>query len=98
MDKPGEAGFGWKLELAEGSKNKCTVVEGRTPANRAIRIYNDELGTSYISQKFAVQPWRWYVAELWVNSEGMYALDFAPKVLASRWSSCTKKSKRLPTA
>ena len=78
--RPGEESFVWELELAEGKKNECTVVEGHRPGVRAIRLYNDELGASFIKQEFAVRPWRWYVAEVWVNSEGMYAFDFAPKI------------------
>ncbi len=76
--KPSDKDFGWKLELAKGPKNKCTVVEGREPGTKAIRVYNDELGASFISQEIVVRPWRWYVAEIWVKSDGMYALGFAP--------------------
>jgi hypothetical protein len=91
--KPGDADFGWTVDLAQGQKSECTVVSvkqpaeivpvvyrpapaGRTPGPAAIRLYNDELGTSYISQEVTVQPGRWYVAEVWVNSEGMASLDF----------------------
>jgi hypothetical protein len=79
--EPGEANFGWTLELAKGQRSACTVVEGRSRGSRAVRIYNDELGDSYISQEIAVRPWRWYVAEVWVNSKGMRALGFAPYLL-----------------
>jgi len=77
---PGAEEFVWKLELAAGEANECTVVEGHQAGTTALRIYHDELGVSYISQEIQVEPWRWYVAELWVNSEGMAAFDFAPKI------------------
>ena len=78
LGHPGEETFGWTLELAEGQLSECSVVEGRRPGSRAARIYNDELGESCISQEIAVRSWRWYVAEVWVNSAGMRALGFAP--------------------
>ena len=77
---PGDKDVGWKLKLAKGQKSECTIVQGPQAGTHAIRIYNDELGTSFISQEFAVRPGRWYVAEVWVKSEGMYAFDFAPKI------------------
>ena len=70
--KPGDKDFGWELDLAKGEKNECTVVRGRSPESRAIRIRHYELGSSQITQQVAVRPWRWYVAEVWVNSTGMY--------------------------
>lgn len=78
--EPGKEGFGWELDLAAGENNECTVVAGRVPGGRALRLYHDELGVSYVSQEMTVEPWHWYVAEIWVNSEGMAALDFAPSV------------------
>jgi len=78
QSKPGDPDFGWTLDLAKGQKSECTVVEGHRPGTTALRLYNDELGASYVSQEIKVQPWRWYVAEVWVNSEGMAAFDFAP--------------------
>ncbi len=69
---PSEESFGWTVELAEGEKNECTVVEGHQPETYAVRIYNDERSSSGISQNVAVRPWRWYVAEVWVKSDGMY--------------------------
>ena len=54
------------------------VPPGGQPGAAAIRIYQDELGASCISQEIKVQTWRWYVAEVWVNSEGMATFDFAP--------------------
>ena len=78
--KPGEDGFGWVVDLAKDQKSECTVVEGRGPGTSAIRVYHDELGASYLSQKVAVRPWRWYVAGVWVNSQEMAAFDFAPCV------------------
>ncbi len=79
--EPGENNFGWVMDLAKDQKSECTVVNGRRPGSRAIRIYNDELGESYIIQEIAVRPWRWYVAEVWVNSEGMRNLGFAPYLM-----------------
>ena len=93
--KPGEADFGWTVELAEGENNECaveTVIHpaevaptsyyavppGKQPGATAIRIYHDELGASRVSQEITVQPWRWYVAEVWVNTEGMATFDWAP--------------------
>ncbi len=70
--KPGQESFVWRVELAEGEMNECTVVEGPLPGTSAVRIYNDERSSSGIDQKFAVRPWRWYVAEVWVKSDGMY--------------------------
>ena len=78
--KPGNADFGWTLDLAEGQRSECAVVEGHQPGTTALRLYHDELGASHISQEIKVQPWRWYVAEIWVNSEGMAAFDFAPSL------------------
>ena len=77
---PGEADFGWSLELAEDQPSDASVVEGRRPGATAIRIHHDELGTSYVSQTVKVQPWRWYVAQMWVNSERMAAFGFAPVI------------------
>ncbi len=74
--RPGEENFGWKIERDESGNNTCTVVEGQRPGARAVRIYNDERGSSGISQQVAVRPWRWYVAEVWVNTDGMYALGW----------------------
>lgn len=82
MGVPGQEDFGWVLDL-RATHQECTVVQGRLPGRQAIRFYNDELGTAFISQTFAVRPWRWYVGEVWVNSEGMFALDFAPNVSLS---------------
>ena len=78
---PGDADFVWAVELAKDQASECTVVEGRQPGTTAIRIYHDELGASYISQKIKVDPWRWYVAQIWVNSEAMAAFDFAPRAI-----------------
>ena len=75
---PGTEEFVWKLELAAGEANECTVVEGRTAGSHALRVYNDELGSSYVSQELSVRPWRWYIADVWVNIEGMYCLGFSP--------------------
>ena len=73
--RPTDNEFGWNLELAKDQQSELTAVEGRTPETRAVRFYNDKLGTSRISQKFAVRPWRWYVAEVWVKTDGMYPAD-----------------------
>jgi hypothetical protein len=73
--EPGSPAFGWNLELAKGQKSKLTVVKGRTGQTQAVRFYNDVRGTSSISQKFAVRPWRWYVAEVWVKTDDMYPAD-----------------------
>ena len=67
--------FGWGLTLAPNQPSECTVVQGRSAARRALRVYNDELGKSFVSQSVVVQPWRWYVAEVWVKSDGMYSPD-----------------------
>ncbi len=56
------------------------VLPGQRPGATAIRIYHDELGASRISQEIEVQPWRWYVAEIWVNTEGMATFDFSPTI------------------
>ena len=74
QDEPGEESFGWKIELDESENNTSTVVEGQRPGVRAVSIYNDERDSSGISQQVAVRPWRWYVTEVWVNTDGMYAL------------------------
>ena len=71
-----EADRGWKLELAKDQESRVTIAEGHKPGTRALRIYNDERGSSTISQKFAVEPWRWYVAEVWVNTEKMYPIGW----------------------
>ena len=73
--EPGEEDFGWTLELAKGEQSECSVVEDRGAENLALRIYNDELDGSFVSQAVAVRPWRWYVAEVWVKSDGMYSPD-----------------------
>ena len=73
--KPGSEAFGWNLELAKGQKSELTVVKGRMEQTRALRFYNDVRGTSNISQKFTVRPWRWYVAEVWVKTDEMYPAD-----------------------
>ena len=78
--RPGETDFVWSVELAKDQPSAATVVEGRQPGTTAIRIDHDELGASYITQKIKVQPWRWYVARMWVNSERMAALGFAPVI------------------
>jgi len=77
---PGGDDFGWTVELVPNQASECTVVEGRTPGSTAIRVYHDELGASHISQDIKVQPWRWYVVEVWVNTEGMATLDFSPTI------------------
>ena len=74
--KLADTDLGWKLELAKDQKSRVTVVEGHKSGARALRIYNDQRGSSYISQKFAVEPWRWYVAEVWVNSQEMYPVGW----------------------
>ena len=56
------------------------VLPGQRPGATAIRIYHDELGASHITQEIEVQPWRWYVAEIWVNTEGMATFDFSPTI------------------
>ncbi len=81
--KPGEASFGWTFDLAKGQKSECAVVAGRKPGTSAIRLYNDELGASFVSQEIKVQPWRWYAADVWVNTEGMALFDFAPTISLS---------------
>lgn len=73
--EPGEENFRWTLELAKDQQSECSVVAGRGSESRTVRIYNDELGGSFISQVIAVRPWRWYVAEVWVKSDGMYIPD-----------------------
>ncbi|MBI3921612.1 MAG: hypothetical protein HY318_09365, partial [Armatimonadetes bacterium] len=78
--KPGDAGFGWTLDLAKGQKSECTVVQGRKPGTTALRLYNDELGASFVSQEIKVRPGRWYLAEVWVNTEGMATFDFSPTI------------------
>lgn len=49
QSKPGDTDFGWTLDLAEGQQSECTVVEGLQPGTPALRLYNDELGASYVS-------------------------------------------------
>ena len=73
--EPGEEHFGWTLELAQGQQNACSMLGGRVPEIRTLRIFNDTIGASFISQGVTVRPWRWYVAEVWVNSDGMYSPD-----------------------
>ena len=46
-----------------------------TPATPCLRIYNDERGRSFVRQQIDVEPWRWYVAEAWVQSDQMYSPD-----------------------
>ena len=77
---PGSDDFGWTVDLAKDQPSECTVVQGRTAGSTALRIYHDELGSSFVSQKIEVEPWRWYVAQIWVNSEKMAAFGFAPSV------------------
>ncbi len=77
---PGDTSFGWTLNLAKDQKSECMVVQGRKPGTTAVRLYNDELGVSSIGQDIKVQPWRWYAAEVWVNTEGMALFDFAPTI------------------
>ncbi|MFV2069653.1 MAG: hypothetical protein ACC645_22025 [Pirellulales bacterium] len=78
--KPGEADFGWTVELAKGQESEAVVVEGRQPGTAAICLRHDELGSSTIRQKIEVEPWRWYVAQMWVNSERMAAFGFSPSI------------------
>ena len=73
--RPTDQEFGWNIEPAQDQQSELTVVEGRTPETWAVRFYNDQRGTSRISQQFAVRPWRWYVAEVWVKTDGMYPAD-----------------------
>ena len=77
---PGSDDFAWTVELAQDQPSECTVVQGRTEGSTALSIYHDELGASHVSQEIKVEPWRWYVAQVWVNSEAMAAFDFAPSV------------------
>ena len=49
---------GWTLELATGLHSECSVVAGRGSQSGALRIYNDELGGSFIRQLIDVRPWR----------------------------------------
>ena len=62
-----------------GTSNR-PLLPGQQPGAAAIRIYHDELGASHITQEIQVQPWRWYVAEIWVNTEGMASFDFSPSI------------------
>ena len=71
----GAKSFGWTLDLAKDQKSECSVVAGRNSKGHGLRVYNDERGRSFIRQEIAVRPWRWYVAEVWVNSDGMYSPD-----------------------
>ncbi len=80
LGKPGDTDFAWKMDLAQDQKSECSVVQGHRAGVTAVRIYNDELGASFLIQDVKVQPWRWYVADVWVNSEGMAAFDFAPSI------------------
>ena len=50
--------FGWTLETATEHQGECSVVEGRLGNSRALRFYNDERSSSFISQEINVQPWR----------------------------------------
>ncbi len=52
--KPDSRDFGWKIELAEGQKNKCALAQGRSPGSKAVSFYNDERSSSCISQEFTV--------------------------------------------
>ena len=72
---PGDKTFGWEAALAANQTSQCEVVAGRSSTTRGLRIFNDERGESFISQKIPVRPWRWYVAEVWVKSDGMYSAD-----------------------
>ena len=65
-------------EVVEPSYKR--VLPEQQPGATAVRIYHDELGASRISQEIEVQPWRWYVAEVWVNTEGMATFDFSPTI------------------
>ena len=76
--EPGTAESGWILDTRAGAATVCTVVSGRTPEAKALRLYNDELGKAYVHQTVTVHPWRWYVAEVWVNTENMASFGFAP--------------------
>ena len=78
--KPRGDDFAWSIEPAKNQGADFSVVEGRTPDTTALRVYRDELGRAQISQKIKVEPWQWYVATIWVNSENMAAFDFAPFV------------------
>jgi hypothetical protein len=80
LGTPGEADFAWDLELAKEQKSEAVVVEGRQPGTTAICLRHDELGGSEIRQKIQVQPWRWYFAQMWVNSERMAAFGFSPSI------------------
>ncbi len=82
--EPDGEDFAWALELAKDQQNDCSLLEGRRPENRTLRIYNDELGRSFISQEIVVRPWRWYVAEVWVKSDGMYHSDVRVTLASGR--------------
>ncbi|MCH2114820.1 MAG: hypothetical protein MK171_07925 [Pirellulales bacterium] len=73
--KPGNEVFGWTLDLAEDQPGGCKVVEGRDAESRDLRLFNDKRGESFVSQTVAVRPWRWYVAEVWVNTDQMVSPD-----------------------
>jgi general stress protein YciG len=73
--QPSQENFGWRLDLAADQHSECALVDGRGADSRTLRIYNDELGGSFINQTIDVRPWRWYVAEVWVKSDGMYSPD-----------------------
>jgi hypothetical protein len=72
---PGEEDFGWTLAFAEDQQSACTVVEGHLPRTRALRMFNDQRSSLRINQQISVRPWRWYMAEVWVKSDGMYSPD-----------------------
>ena len=73
--QPGGQDFAWTLDLSIEQQSECSLLEGRRHGNRTLRIYNDELGQSFIRQEIAVRPWRWYMVEVWVKSDGMYHPD-----------------------
>ncbi|MCG8451361.1 MAG: hypothetical protein MI725_17485, partial [Pirellulales bacterium] len=81
---PGEENSGWTLDLARDQQSECSLVEGRDTAGRTLRIFNDELGDSFVSQAVTVRPWRWYVAEVWVKSDAMYSPDVRVRLTEGR--------------
>ena len=84
QDKTDDKDFGWTIELAKDQQSAFSVVAGRDTESRTLRICNDELGRSFIRQVIAVQPWRWYVAEVWVKSDGMYSPDVRVSLIGGR--------------
>ena len=83
--EPQESSFGWTFDLAPDQQSACSVIEVSIPEKAGhqkspplgpcLRIYNDERGRSFVRQQVDVQPWRWYVAEVWVQSDKMYSPD-----------------------